>query len=743
MQPRGLLLSLLALAACTSSPAPTGSEPPSAPTAPVSGDAANGRSRYAALCAGCHGPTGRGSLAKALVPWTQGFGLLASRIETTMPPDDPTACDATCGADIAAWLLSLPPEEAPVVCDALVPAPRQLRLLTRREYANSLADLLSATPAKACQRDEDCALASESCVAQRCAQDACGTVTFLWRAGGRRPASVHVAGSFNGWAATVAAGGWAMRRGASDVFVLKRAVPPGLHAYKFVVDGQWQTDEANPNRAPDGYGGQNSVLTVQCGAGGSAGGAQDFTRGLPLESRPAGYAFDNGAEAGLATSAHVEAWLAHGATLAAKVQPPCRPTGPDRRPCAAQFVRQFGRRAYRRPLDEAEVARFVGLVASADDFDAGVRAVVTSMLASPHFLYRFELGTAQPDGTFRLGPFEVASALSYALWRSMPDDALLDAAEAGRLATPDDVAREARRLLAHPRARETVRAFSSQWLGLERLATLEKSQVSFPAFTLALREAMQRETPAFVEHVVFDGTGRFDELLTARTSFVEGPLASLYGLSAAPAGVRDLGEARAAGLLSHAGLLAAYAHSDQTSPVKRGVFVREQLLCQHFPPPPANAGGVPRVDAAATTRERFRQHAADPSCRGCHQYIDEVGFGFEGFDALGAARAVEAGRPIDTSGELRDVERFGAGTSLRFTTLPELASALASSRRAKACFAATVFRYTRGRVEAEAERCTVEALADRFVASGGDVKEAFVQALTDERFLSRSAEVMR
>jgi hypothetical protein len=252
---------------------------------------------------------------------------------------------------------------------------------------------------------------------------------------------------------------------------------------------------------------------------------------------------------------------------------------------------------------------------------------------------------------------------------------------------------------------------------------------------------MQRETPTFVEHVLFDGSGRFDELLTARTSFVEGPLASLYGLPAAPAGVRDLGPARAAGLLSHAGLLAAYAHSDQTSPVKRGVFVREQLLCQHFPPPPANAGGVPRVDPTATTRERFRQHAADPSCRGCHQYIDEVGFGFEGFDAVGAARTGEAAGPIDTTGELRDVERFGTGTTTRFSTLPELGAALAQSRRAKACFATTVFRYTRGRVESEAERCTVEALAERFIASGGDLKAVLVDALADERFLSRTAEV--
>lgn len=670
--------------------------------------------------------------------------MLVGAIDATMPPADPSACVGACAADIAAFLLALPPEEAPLSCERLAPAKRQLRLLTRREYANTLADLLGARAgSKACATDGDCAVTTESCVERTCRPDPCGTVTFVWRAAGRRASSVHVAGSFNGWAGSVAAGGWELRALPQlDAWVSKRALPPGSHAYKFVVDGQWLVDEGNPARAPDGFGGSNSVLTVQCPAGGATPApADDFARGLPVESRPKGYAFDNGAEAGLATATHVEAWLGTGASVAAKLTAPCRPTTADRRPCAEQFVRTVGRRVFRRPLEDAEVARFVAMVVAAPDFDAGVRLVAEALLASPHFLYRLELGEQQPDGTFRLTPYEVASALSYSLWGSMPDDALLGAAATGRLGTPEDVAREARRLLGDPKARETVRDFASQWLGLERLASIDKSPTLFPGFTPALRASLQRETPAFVEHVIFDGTGRFDELLTSSVSLVDAPLAAHYGLPPAPDGRRALGPTRAAGLLAQAGLLAAYAHSDQTSPVKRGVFVREHLLCQQFPAPPANAGGVPRVDPNATTRERFRQHAADPSCRGCHQYIDEVGFGFEGFDAVGAARSVEAGRAIDTTGELRDVERFGAGTTERFATLPELGQALARSRRAKACFATTVFRYTRGRVESEAERCTVAALADHFLASGGDLKEVLVRALADERFLTRVSEV--
>jgi hypothetical protein len=678
------------------------------------------------------------------VPLKQTAEALRLRIVTTMPPGNEGSCDDSCARAIVTWLMSLPADQPPLVCDSFPPARRQLRLLTRREYANSIADLLGAPAGRACTSDAACTIATESCVSGACVPDGCGVRTFLWRANGRRPTSIHVAGSFNGWPATVAAGGWAMTLVAgSDSYIVKRPLANGAHQYKFVIDGQWVLDDANPERASDGFGGNNSVLTVQCSGTSAPGPMTDLVAAFPPESRPKGFVFDNNAEAGLVTSGHVEASLGAAASIAGRVTSPCRPTGSDRRPCAEQFITSFGRKVFRRPLSAAEVTRYSNVVVAAPDFDAGVKQAAEWLFSSPHFLYRSELGVAQPDGTFRLTPWELATALSYSLWQTTPDDALLDAAAQGKLATSEDVSREARRMLTDPRARAALRTFATQWLGIERLTTVDKAPGVYPSFTPELRASMADETPAFFEHVVFDGTGRFEELFTAPYSFVDAPLARHYGLESPPATreKRDVPVVRAAGLLGHASVLSSYAHSDQSSPVKRGVFVREHLLCQDFPTPPANAGGVPKVDPNATTRERFRQHAADASCRACHQYIDEVGFGFEGFDAIGGARALENGKTIDTTGELRDVEAFGAGTSTSFTSLPQLATQLAQSQRAKSCFATMVFRQTRGRHEREAERCTVEALSSGFLKTGGDVRELFVQALADERFLTRSSEV--
>lgn len=660
------------------------------------GLAATGASLYAERCATCHGPTARGSIAPALVPMNRPASDVRARIVTTMPPGDIGSCDDACARAIVEFLQSLPGEKA---CTGAPLATRQLRLLTRREYTNTIRDVFGGGPS-------------------------CGEHTFTWRANGRRPSSIHVAGSFNGWASTVAAGGWPMTL-SGDSYVLTRALPNGVHQYKFVIDGQWVTDESNPERVADGFSGFNSVVTVQCGSSVPA-----IT--LPPETRPKGYAFDNNAEAGLVTSAHLEGYFEHSARVAEQAVAPCSAS----RACAEQFVGTLGRRLFRRPLSTEELSRYANVVTTAPDFAAGVKLATRTLLASPHFLYRSELGVAQPDGTFRLTGFEVATALSYSLWSTTPDEALLDAAAQGRLETRADVEREARRMVRDSRARDALKTFATQWLGIERLATVDKAPALFPSFTPELRASMAAETPAFFEHVVFDGTGRFDELLTANYSVVDATLARHLGTGT---GRVEVPAVRAAGLLGHSSVLTSYAHSDQTSPVKRGVFVREHLLCQEFPTPPANAGGVPRVDPNATTRDRFRQHSADPSCRACHQYIDDVGFGFEGFDAIGSARSVENGKPVDTTGELKDVEAFGVGTTSAFTTLPQLGAQLAASRRAKACFATMVFRATHGRLELEA--CAVEPIADAFLRSNGDVKEAFVQTLASDQFLHRSAEV--
>jgi hypothetical protein len=232
------------------------------------------------------------------------------------------------------------------------------------------------------------------------------------------------------------------------------------------------------------------------------------------------------------------------------------------------------------------------------------------------------------------------------------------------------------------------------------------------------------------EHVVFDGSGRFDELLTADYGFVDSELAGFYGVDAPDAdgawAKRALPADRAAGLLAHPAVLATYAHSDQSSPVRRGLFVRERLLCQPLGSPPPNAGGVPEIDPDATTRERFEQHSDDPACNSCHRFIDPIGFGLEHYDAMGAWRDEDGGSPVDDSGVVIDLESMGAGTEQPFAGAEELSAILAQSEAAEACFARHAYRFVLGREEGEGDACSVGGLERIFIESGGDITELIV-----------------
>lgn len=727
------LLCAFPLAGCGGSD-PEGAQP--------TGDVARGAALYKEMCASCHGGAGEGGLGPRLNPWTKGLHELVDVIDRTMPKQDPSTCDAECAQDIAAYILSWP-----AGCDDAAAPPRRLRLLTRREYNNTVRDLFQRSHSASCGSDWDCDIASESCVAGACAADACEIHTFVYDAGGSQPGSVHVAGTFNNWPQTVAGGGWAMQKHPSqNRWATKRSLQPGTYEYKLVLDdSQWIADPANPVTTGD-YG--NSVLNHTCsGAGGGAppstGGAnpaQDF----PTESRPSGYPFDNNADAGLVTAVHVEQYMKAAEALAGEALQdmgklvPCDPAA-DAQACAVEFARSFGARAFRRPLTDDEASRYAALVTAQPDFATGVSVAVQVMLSSPYFLYRFEIGEAQADGTVRLTPFETASALSYMFWGSMPDDALLEAAASGRLGSPEGVEEEARRLLADPRARPQIEIFAAQWLGIEAISSAAKSETMFPGFGADVRQALLAETQRFVSHVMFDGSGKYDELLTAEYTFASSPLADLYGLSglgAEPAEVQVAPERRA-GLLGHASVLASTSYPDQSSPFRRGLFVRRNLLCQTFPAPPADAATVPVVDPDATTRERFAAHSSDPACHGCHQYIDDVGFGFERFDAIGRYRDTENGKPIDASGNMNDVEQLGSGTDAPFATLAELGAILAESDSAKACFAKQTYRFAAGRLEAPEDLCALEEIGARFEESGYDLQELLVAVTQSKSFTVR------
>ncbi|MEM9454259.1 MAG: DUF1592 domain-containing protein [Myxococcota bacterium] len=620
-------------------------------------------------------------------------------------------------------------------------APRQLRLLTRHEYDATVHDLFALVDPDSCSDDAQCP-AGATCEGATCQIETVLPTSFeIPGQGGWN--SVHLAGSFNDWPGTVAEGGWALDYDAgAGTWTGSFEIPAGQHLYKLVIDeSDWVPDPSNPQTADDGFGGSNSVLDVEGQTQVVPPRSLTFTEDLPAEVRPTGYPFDNNAATGLVTPVHAEQYMRAAQAVAAFAVAesdawlPCAPEG-DGSVCAQQVATQLGRRAFRRPLDDDEVSKYADLVTGEASFDDGLRVALQAMLASPYFVYRFEVGEPQGDH-FVLTGYELAAALSYGLWGTTPDDALLDAAEAGELSSAEGVQAQVQRLLEDPRAREQVGTFAVQWLEVEKVATIDKNAAMFPSFDAALRRSVLEETRRLAAHATFAGPGGFDTLLQADYTFVDAALAGLYEIDppdtdwaqvAAPPG--------RAGILGHASVLAANAYPDQTSPVRRGLFVRRALLCQELPDPPPDAGGVPDVDPNASTRERFEQHMNDPYCASCHQFIDPVGFGFEHFDPVGAWRDEDAGHSIDATGQMRGLESLSDDVQ-DFSTIPELASIVAGSESAPACFATHYFRYTHGRLETSDDECALENLARRFSEAEHDVVALIVSTLTAPEFMVR------
>lgn len=622
---------------------------------------------------------------------------------------------------------------------------RQLRLLSRREYRNTVRDLFSAS--------------AGSAAPATAGTGDCGTNTFIYSDSmGPSQITVHVAGDFNQWAPTIALGGWPLQFDAvKKVWSLQHALSAGVHAYKFVLNEKtWVADPGNPAQVSDGYGGRNSALTISCPGATTATSASppsvslaDPTTTFPAESKPRKgglsdlFPFDDAGLQVVSTTHIQEYWraanaIAQGLGVRLDALVPCD-VGGTVTACLEKFVRIFGERAFRRPLTNDEVRRYVTLANSSSD--GGRKAVVRAMLSSPKFLYRPEGSQTAPGGLFRLTGYEVATALSYTFWGSTPDQALLDAAAAHQLDGAPGIEAQARRLLGDPRSRTTVGAFAGQWLGTDDVATVDKQAARFPAFTDDLRAAMADETRQFISHVVFEGSAHYQELLSADYSMVNQSLAALYGMAPVPPGGAFVKQSYAddhrAGLLGQASVLSVYSRSDQTSPIKRGLFVRRRLLCQDLPPPPPNVPSIPDVDASATTRERFRQHTADPSCASCHQFIDPVGFGFEHFDPIGRHRDTDSGQPVDSTADMNDVDRLSQNTHAPFSTLPELAKILVASEAAPACLATQYLRYARGAFEAPDTDCAWAGVQSQFRDSGYDIRELMVAATQAPDFVNR------
>lgn len=411
--------------------------------------------------------------------------------------------------------------------------------------------------------------------------------------------------------------------------------------------------------------------------------------------------------------------------------------------CAKQFVAQFGRRAFRRTLSPDEQARYEGLFAGFVPelgYAAAFELTLDAFLQSPQFLYRLELATElqAKDAPPALDGFAMASRLSYFLWQSMPDDELLDAAEADALRTPDQVAAQARRMLEAPQAKDAFVDFHRQWLGFDRVLDENKDPALFPAWSDALRASIREESDRVVAHVFGSDAPTLAELLTTRVTFADTALAQLYEVPLQGAAWETplmLPADKRAGLLTRANFLAGRAHTTNGSPPLRGVAVLGQLLCAPPAAPPANAAATPPVaDMAAkqTNRQLFEEKTRAAECQACHKTINGVGYGFEHYDSTGQFRARDNGSAVDASGEL-----IGTDVDGPFRGAVELSERLASSRTVQRCAAQNWLRYAFGRDDNPADTCLAEQLAESMAASNGDLRELLVLIATSAPFMSQ------
>ncbi len=419
---------------------------------------------------------------------------------------------------------------------------------------------------------------------------------------------------------------------------------------------------------------------------------------------------------------------------------PCSsPTVGREEACIGQILDTFGRRAMRKTLNDEERAsllrafRTVRALPTAT-WNDGLSAVVQVILQSPQFLYVTEVGTPV-DGASRptshLTPIEVATKLALFLWGSVPDAALLDAAEQGRLTTTADVTRETRRLLADPRARTGYLHFADQWLELDGSAAVNKNATLFPLWTAGLAASSKRELQTFAADS-FTGAKSYAHLLTDRGTALDPMLAAVYG-----AGASDtrLPQGRA-GILTRVAWLSTHAHPEQTSPTLRGKAIRVRMLCEDIAPPPPGVDVVlPNVAGPATLRQKLAIHmVAGSSCYSCHSMMDPLGFGLEGFDAIGTARTTEAGGlAIDSTGEINPGVAGG-----QFNNAVELSERLAASPTANRCYLTQVYRYAQGRTETTKDRCHLDSAASS-LAAGATLQDVAIAVTSSDAFLYRES----
>ncbi|MEE2751122.1 MAG: DUF1588 domain-containing protein [Myxococcota bacterium] len=496
---------------------------------------------------------------------------------------------------------------------------------------------------------------------------------------------------------------------------------------------------------------------------------------VPLMSFPSEIligGFENNAAANTASPAYVDAahQAAVGISKALGEQLPilldCVPVTED---CANTYLAELSKRAFRRPLEAQEQSSLQeNFQAWASEYgpEIALQLSIQYLLQSPAFLYFPEYGNSNSpkNQETALTSWEVASRLSYFLWGSLPDATLFELAENNELTDRDVVIESAWRMLGTKRASEGLKEFTRQWLELDDIGNIS---VDFDLFFPGQDEedvanhlhhtiytAMLLEPEVLVDRVVFEKSGTLAELLTTTEVWTTEALVDYYGgelnehvepllwngiryreNGLAEYGVDfrpiDLDANKRGGLLTLASMLHARSKPTHPSPILRGLFVLERVLCEHPGSPPDNLNtALPTaVSETGTNRDRYAAHTSNPACASCHNRIDSLGFAFEHYDVLGDYRTTDNGQPIDASGELIGTDQDGP-----FEDAIGLTQRLAKSRDVHDCFVTQVFRHSMGRLEVPSDEVELDFLANGFWESGGDIPELFVNVATSHAF---------
>jgi hypothetical protein len=467
--------------------------------------------------------------------------------------------------------------------------------------------------------------------------------------------------------------------------------------------------------------------------------------GLEHPASPNDHGFDNYAADLEPSKEHVEYYFYYGEAVAERVMqtqeevdrimPSCEPQGGNYTECGREFLETFGTKVFRRPLSDEQLDyydKYYEAPPEGATFEQATQLTLQLMLAAPEFIYRIEEPAEQAavGQPVRVDAYSLASRMSYFLWGSMPDDELMAAAANGDLDTQEGVRAEAERMMENPRAIEAFLHFHENWLKLEELDHTTKSDSD--NFDHDTREAMREETEQFLAEIIFRDNGSLDDLLVSRETFVNARLAELYGLTAPteewePA---TLPEGQRAGIFTQPTFLASRAHPDKPSPVLRGSYIIQDVMCMKLGSPPDDAESQASEAADAleppfTNREYYDATTMQGACKSCHTDINGVGYAFENYDTMGRWRDQDNGMEVDASGGIFDY---------RYDDAVGLMHVLKESERVESCVTEKWMRYARGSEVLVDNPCVAEDVLQEFRASDRSLRQLPLMIVTHPDF---------